>query len=417
MTRVISRHGYFKAGTDRARIAVGALKVGMRVIELDRPWTETPFLFQGFRIESVQQIDEIARYCQEVVVEYNADHWVPSVERDVLSPPTRRRVPYTSHVPNRQVYDNARSVQDSARELTRSFMDEVRLGRAIDIKEVKGTVSVAVKSILESPDAMMWLSRIRHRDEYTSEHCVNVGLLAINFGRHLGYEEEDLNRIGLAGMLHDVGKTLTPVEVLRKEGALTVEEFEVMKAHTTDGRNILMSQHGLMPATVDVAYGHHEAMDGSGYPRKLKASGIGQLTRIVTICDVFDAITSDRCYRKGESSLRALDVLSRGAGTRYDASLVEEFVRCIGLYPTGSVVTLRNGYLGIVVSTNFRNRHLPAVLLVRDENQQPCEERVVELQKMSGRSDAQAWLIKEVVPNGTHGIRVEEYVRRGIHIQ
>lgn len=417
MSKVLkARPGYFHAAAKQARIPVTALRVGMRVIELDRPWTETPFVFQGFRLENVQQIAEVAQYCAEVVVEYAEDEWVPATRHAVLDAPVRRRHAWAANAPSVKAYESAGRLQEDARALTRSIMDDVRLGRAINVKEVKSTVSAAVKNVLDSPDAVLWLSRIRHRDSYTSEHCVNVGLLAINFGRHLGYSEEDLNTIGVAAMLHDVGKTLTPLEVLNKEGALTVQEFELMKAHTTEGRNILMAHRNLSYGSVDVAYGHHEALDGTGYPRKLKASGIPEMTRIVTLCDVYDAVTSDRCYRKGLSSLRGLEILKRGRGTKYDERLVDEYVRCMGLYLTGSVVQLVNGAYGIVLSTNYRNRHLPRVLLVRDEQHQPCAERVLDLQKLSGQSSMQGWLIREVVPNGTLGIRVEEYVRRGVQI-
>ena len=406
MSKVLrTRPGYFHAAAKQARIPVQGLKVGMRVVELDRPWTETPFVFQGFRLENVQQIAEVAQYCREVVVEFDEDQWIPPTEHAVLGTPVRRRHLAAANAPTIRAYESAARLQDDARALTRSIMDDVRLGRVINVKEVRSTVSAAVKNVLDS-----------HRDAYTSEHCVNVGLLAINFGRHLGHSEEDLNAIGIAAMLHDVGKTLTPLDVLNKEGALTQEEFEIMKAHATEGRNILMAHRNLSYGSVDVAYGHHEALDGTGYPRKLKASGIPEMTRIVTLCDVYDAVTSDRCYRKGQPSLRGLDVLQRGRGSKYDERLVDEYVRCIGLYPTGSVVELANGAHGIVLSTNYRNRHLPRVLLVRDEHHQPCAERVLDLQKLSGQSGMAGWLIRAVVPNGAHGIRVEEYVRRGVQI-
>ncbi len=417
MSKVLrTRPGYFHAAARQARISVQALKVGMRVVELDCPWTDTPFVFQGFRLENVQQIAEVAQYCREVVVEYDEDQWVPPTAHALPGTPARRLRPVVAHAPTVKAYESAARLQDDARALTRSIMDDVRLGRVINVKEIRSTVSAAVKNVIDSPDAVMWLSRIRHRDAYTSEHCVNVGLLAINFARHLGHGEEDLNTIGIAAMLQDVGKTLTPLEVLNKEGALTQEEFELMKAHTTEGRNILMAHRNLSHGPVDVAYGHHEALDGTGYPRKLKASGIPEMTRIVTLCDVYDAVTSDRCYRKGQPSLRGLDVLQRGRGSKYDERLVDEYVRCIGLYPTGSVVELVNGAHGIVLSTNYRNRHLPRVLLVRDEQHEPCAERVLDLQKLSGQGGMEGWLIRAVVPNGAHGIRVEEYVRRGVQI-
>lgn len=395
MSKVLrTRPGYFHAAARQARISVQALKVGMRVVELDCPWTDTPFVFQGFRLENVQQIAEVAQYCREVVVEYDEDQWVPPTAHALPGTPARRLRPVVAHAPTVKAYESAARLQDDARALTRSIMDDVRLGRVINVKEIRSTVSAAVKNVIDSPDAVMWLSRIRHRDAYTSEHCVNVGLLAINFARHLGHGEE----------------------VLNKEGALTQEEFELMKAHTTEGRNILMAHRNLSHGPVDVAYGHHEALDGTGYPRKLKASGIPEMTRIVTLCDVYDAVTSDRCYRKGQPSLRGLDVLQRGRGSKYDERLVDEYVRCIGLYPTGSVVELVNGAHGIVLSTNYRNRHLPRVLLVRDEQHEPCAERVLDLQKLSGQGGMEGWLIRAVVPNGAHGIRVEEYVRRGVQI-
>ena len=395
MSKVLrTRPGYFHAAARQARISVQALKVGMRVVELDCPWTDTPFVFQGFRLENVQQIAEVAQYCREVVVEYDEDQWVPPTAHALPGTPARRLRPVVAHAPTVKAYESAARLQDDARALTRSIMDDVRLGRVINVKEIRSTVSAAVKNVIDSPDAVMWLSRIRHRDAYTSEHCVNVGLLAINFARHLGHGEE----------------------VLNKEGALTQEEFELMKAHTTEGRNILMAHRNLSHGSVDVAYGHHQALDGTGYPRKLKASGIPEMTRIVTLCDVYDAVTSDRCYRRGQPSLRGLDVLQRGRGSKYDERLVDEYVRCIGLYPTGSVVELVNGAHGIVLSTNYRNRHLPRVLLVRDEQHEPCAERVLDLQKLSGQGGMEGWLIRAVVPNGAHGIRVEEYVRRGVQI-
>lgn len=414
VTRVGS--GHFQAAVRRDRVRVEALRVGMHVIELDRPWIETPFLFQGFTIENAEQITEIARYCTEVVVEFDENEWIAPIERAVLDPRPRQPLPPPKHPPTSAAYRQASQLQNHARALTRSLMDDVRLGRAINVQEVKSTVSSAVRQVVDNPDAVLWLARIRERDAYTCEHSVNVGLLSINFGRHLGYGEDDLNAIGFAAMLHDVGKTLTPPDVLGKEGTLTQQEFEVMKRHPTDGRNILMAHHNLSPGAVDVAYGHHEVLDGSGYPRKLKAAGISRMTRIVTLCDVFDAVTSDRCYRSGLPSLRALEVLRCGAGSKYDEQLVEEFVRCIGLYPTGSVVELVNGSHGIVLSTNYRNRHLPRVLLVSDANHQSCQERVLDLQKLSGQVGQEGWLIRSVVANGTHGIRVEEYVRRGVQI-
>ncbi|HSB96153.1 MAG TPA: HD-GYP domain-containing protein, partial [Spongiibacteraceae bacterium] len=248
---------------------------------------------------------------------------------------------------------------------------------------------------------------------YTSEHSLNVGLLAITFGRHLGASEEDLNKLGMAGMLHDIGKMQTPVEILHKNSALTADEFAIMQKHPIDGRDILMRHNNIYHGAIDVAYSHHENLDGSGYPRKIKAGGITDFTRIVMLCDVFDAVTSDRSYKKGASSLNATRIINDQIGKKFEAKLAQQFIDCIGLYPPGCIVELHSGEVGIVVSTNYRHRHLPNVMVVRDADKQPAANRLVNLERSASAGDTPQ-LIKNVLPNGSHGVRVEEYVQQGL---
>jgi HD-GYP domain-containing protein (c-di-GMP phosphodiesterase class II) len=207
----------------------------------------------------------------------------------------------------------------------------------------------------------------------------------------------------------------TPLEVLNKEGRLTAEEFQIMKKHPVDGRDILINHKDAHHSAVDVCYSHHEALDGSGYPRGLTANNISDITRMVTICDVYDAITSERIYKKGQSSLEALKVLYQNRDTKFDNRLVTEFIECIGLYPPGSIVELKNGEIGIVISTNYRHRHLPKVLIVRGSNKMPTKENVINLEKKSGTENNE-YIINSVVSNGTHGIRIEKYIKKGLTI-
>jgi putative nucleotidyltransferase with HDIG domain len=395
------------------QIPVSGLKIGMYVCELDRPWLETPFILQGFHIRSHDDIDEIAKYCQSVSIELSEDNWLPATERAVPEARVVRTQNYINTSSQKDELRNAKHTHANARALTRSFMDDVRLGRGIDIKEVKATVSECVRSILRNPDAMLWMSKLRSRDEYTSEHSLNVGLLAITFGRHLGASEEDLNKLGLAGMLHDIGKMQTPVEILNKNSALSADEFAIMQKHPIDGRDILMQHNNIYHGAIDVAYSHHENMDGSGYPRKIKAGGITDFTRIVMLCDVFDAVTSDRSYKKGASSLNATRIINDQIGKKFEAKLAQQFIDCIGLYPPGCIVELHSGEVGIVVSTNYRHRHLPNVMVVRDADKQPAADRLVNLERSASAGDTPQ-LIKNVLPNGSHGIRVEQYVQRGL---
>lgn len=415
MKKNISRSGRTVSKTIKRPIPVTGLKIGMKVVELDRPWLETPFILQGFSIESLEEIDQISGYCEYVYIEENEDQWLKPEERSILEQPSARRI-YPQKALNKQSFSDAKSKIDSGRQLTRSFMDDVRLGKAINIEEVKTTISGCVKSILHNPDALLWMGKIRKKDEYTAEHCFNVGLLAMTFGRHLGASEEELNVLGLCGILHDVGKMRTPLDVLNKEGRLSAEEFGIMKSHPVDGRDILMAHKGVHPSAVDVCYSHHEALDGTGYPRALKANNISDLSRMVTICDVYDAITSERVYKKGQSSLEALKVLYQNRGTKFDKRLVTEFIECMGLYPPGSIVELKNQEVGIVISTNYRHRHLPKVLIIRDKDKMPMRETVIDLEKMAGQENNQ-YIIHTVVPNGQHGIRLESYIKKGLVIE
>jgi len=216
-------------------------------------------------------------------------------------------------------------------------------------------------------------------------------------------------------MLHDVGKMRTPIEVLNKEGDLSRDESNIMQYHAQHGRDILMAHKNVYHGAVDVAYSHHEALDGTGYPRKIKASGITEFTRIITLCDVYDAITSERVYKKGRSSLDALKVLYQNKGTKFDENLVDQYISNIGLYPPGSIVELRHGQVGIVVNTNYRHRHLPKILLVRNEEKGSMPETVLNLE-LSAKNNEATHMIRTVVPNGAHGIRIENYIKNGLTI-
>ncbi len=413
MKKNVVRAGRTIKTNTRQVIPVSGLKVGMYVAELDRPWLETPFILQGFEIKSVTQIEEIAQHCQHVYVDESRDSWQGAEERVGLGQ-ARKRI----HAPpsaNQKSYERARLAYHDAQQLTRSFMDDVRFGRGINIQAVKKTVSELVKNMLADPGAMMWMSKLRNKDEYTAEHSLNVGMLAINFGRHMKLSEEDLISLGIAGMLHDVGKMRTPLEVLNKPGKLEPEEFKQMMAHARNGRDILMSHRTVDHSAIDVAFTHHEMLDGSGYPRKVNAKSINDFTRMVTVCDIYDAITSERIYKKGQSSREALNILHQGRGKKFDQSLVDKFIECIGLYPPGSIVELGSGEVGIVISINYRHRHLPKVMIIRDAQKMPQREQVINLEKVAqaGNNDR---LIKSVLPNGNHGVRIEHFIKKGLKI-
>lgn len=394
-------------------LPVARLQVGMFVCELDRPWSETPFILRGFEVQNDADIKSLEAYCSHVYVKKTEE----TVAYQLPAKP-KTNVAKLHGLPRRtagaQGLVHAEQLYKEGTQLARGFMVDVLLGRAIDIRSVESVVSGCVQSIQRSPEAMVWLSRLRSEQDYTFEHSFNVGLLAIAFGRHLCLAEDDLHKLGVAGMLHDIGKMRTPIEILNKEGKLTPEEHQIMRQHASNGHDILAAHKNIDRWALEVALTHHETLDGTGYPNNIKGKGITEFTKIVTICDVYDALTSERCYDAGKSTLDAFRVLYDGRGRRFDCNLVAMFIECMGLYPPGSIVELVNGHVGIVISKNERQRRAPKVLVVTDKEKNLASENVIDLSCVADNAKGRGYRIKTVRPNGVHGIRVENYVQRGI---
>jgi len=289
-------------------------------------------------------------------------------------------------------------------------MEGIRIGRAIDINESRKVVDSIVDSILRNADALIWHTKLKDKDEYTAEHSLNVCILSIAFAKHLGYREADIRKIGLCGFLHDVGKSKIPHEVLVKPSRFTDDEFELMKKHTVFGRNLLMSLKKADHSAIDVAFCHHERIDGGGYPRGVKGENIPFFAKVVALADTYDAITSSRCYDQGRSSMDALDIIYKCRGTQFDEELAVEFIKCIGVYPPGSIVQINTGEIAIVLGSNVESKLRPKIMLVLDENKEPQHERMVDLQFcLRGTMEIACEL-----PNGSHGVDVREYYKRGL---
>lgn len=386
----------------------------MFVSKLDRDWQETPFLMQGFMIESLDDIDTVAEFSQHVWIDAVKQEWIAPELRGVAGPAIPKVKSYINKVDAQKEHRAAMGVYREARQLTKTLLDDVRLGGAINTEQAKSTVKDCVHSILRNPDALLWMSKMRNESEYTAEHCLNVCILAIAFGRHLGMSEPELEKLGLCGLLHDVGKMRVPLQVLNKVEPLTDKEFNMIKAHTVHGRNLLMSSPGVPNIAVDVAYSHHERMDGEGYPRKMKASGISDFARIIAIVDAYDAMTTDRCYSRAIPTTDALKRIFQDRGTHFDERLALEFIKSVGLYPPGSIVELANGLVGIVLETNTKYRHLPKIIVVRDLNKPLEKERILNLGEVEQKKLDKSYLIKRALCDGSHGIFIREYREKGL---
>ncbi|WP_429035349.1 HD-GYP domain-containing protein [Aeromonas media] len=257
-----------------------------------------------------------------------------------------------------------RRLYQEARELQGKFIRHLKAGEPIDITPLAAVAEEMVDTMFTHGDAMLCLARIRAKDAYLMEHSMNVAILLANFGRYLGLDRSVLKELTLGGLLHDVGKIMTPDEVLNKPGKLTDEEFGVMRQHVVHSYDILSNTAGITPTMLEVAANHHERLDGTGYPQRLKGDQLSLYTRMSGIVDVYDAVTADRVYKQGMQPTQAFRILLKGINQHFDAELVTKFIKCMGVYPVGTLVQLSNQRLAVVMQRNEQPPLKPMVKVI-----------------------------------------------------
>ena len=360
----------------RKRITIDQLKVGMKVEKLDRSWLATPFLRHRFTITSAEQIEQLyASGVQQIDVDVHDDRQesgslVSAMPVEVETSPPILSSPETepSAIPFAEELPAARQVYKAAKLIIQQAMDDVRMGRALNMEAVSEVVGRMADSILRNPDALTSLTRLKQFDEYTFFHSVNTSALALSVGRHLRYARAPLLQLGTGMLLHDIGKTQIPIELLNKPGRYEADEFEIMKQHVLRGAEILSSFTGLTDMFLKPTLEHHERVDGTGYPHKRSKQDLSQFGLIAAIVDIYDAVTSDRCYHKGKTPHDTFQLLYRlGTQCHVDGVLVQQFVQVVGVYPVGSCVSLNTGEAAIVKQFNHHVPLEPLVVLVTDE--------------------------------------------------
>lgn len=355
------------------RIGIDELRPGMLVEKLDRSWLDTPFFRHKMTITSSDQIAQLkACGVRTLVVNIEEEHTprepiqaAPDITSDpVFTTPAAASAP--SSVTLEEELPNARQTYLAAKTIVQNAMHDTRLSRAINMDEVNRVVSDMSDSILRNPDALTSLTRLKKFDEYTFYHSVNTSILAMSLGRHLEFDRTTLHQIGVGSLLHDIGKTKIPPEILNKPGRFKPDEMEIMKQHVLRGVEILSTTTGLGDSYLRPALEHHERVDGTGYPHRRVRSELSQFGLIAAVVDIYDAMTSDRCYHKGQAAHEALQFLYRlSLEGHLDAALVQRFIHVVGLYPVGSIVELNTGETGIVKEVHHHAPLAPVVLLVK----------------------------------------------------
>jgi HD-GYP domain-containing protein (c-di-GMP phosphodiesterase class II) len=352
------------------KIDSSQLRTGMFIHDLDCGWMEHPFVRNRFVLRADEEIQKIvAAGIRGVMIDCSRgldvdDAPTEAEARAVIeqamvaladAPVATRRVTLAEEL------ERAARIRSQARGLVKSVMQDARLGKAAALDQVAPVVQDITESILRNPAALIGLSHIKTKDDYTFLHSVSVCTLLVAFCGARGMDARTIYEGGLGGLLHDTGKALVPDHILNKPGRLTDDEFALVKRHPRDGWEILRQAPGIGRIPLDITLHHHERRDGSGYPDAQSEGGISELAQMAAIVDVYDAITSDRSYHKGMPASDALRKLLEWSKFHFDPALVQEFIRCVGIYPVGTLVLLESARLGVVVEAHESSLLTPKV--------------------------------------------------------
>ena len=398
---------------EERQMLVGLLEKGMYVSRLDRDWVGTPFPFQGFEITSDEDIELLSAYCTSVFIDVQKSLInarpslrVGSAPRNVFPP---RGPEYHNTVDIKEEIPRAREVHANLRALAERIADDVRSGRRLEPGVVREAIEPMVESLLRNSDALFWLMALMKRDDYMYSHAVNCSALAAAFGRHLALPREVLVELATGGFLLDAGMASLPSDVVQHGGKLDTEAMKLMRGHVQRSMEVL-DQAGVTGKWArELVAAHHERHDGSGYPEGLAGDRVPLAGRMGGIVDTYDALRSDRPHRNGESRHGALQALYRARDRMFQAEVVEQFLQCLGVYPTGSLVELNTGEVGVVMAQNQVRRLRPRLMLLLDTEKKPYEPyRDVDLMQHGIDLADGGVKIAQALEPGAYGLRPEE---------
>lgn len=359
------------------KISVHQLRVGMHVHEVCGSWLDHPFWRASFTVRDARQLQQLGKV-QEVVIDtskgldVDAPNDAPEFMDDIEVGPQAAMHPAlempdatpAQPISSTMAQEMARATRivAQARTAMKSMFNDVRMGKAIDTEHCLPLVDDITQSVARNPGAIVSLARLKTSDDYTYMHSVAVCALMVALAKQLQLNDADTREAGMAGLVHDLGKALMPLEVLNKPGSLTPAEFAIMKGHPRAGHQMLVEGKGVGPIPLDVCLHHHEKINGKGYPHGLRGEEISLFARMGAVCDVYDAVTSNRPYKAGWDPGDSIQKMAQWAKDgHFDEAIFQAFVKSIGIYPTGALVKLKSGRLAVVVEQGTRSLLTPVV--------------------------------------------------------
>ncbi len=390
------------------------LKIGMYICGLDRPWLDTPFLMQGFLIDDDKEIEDLNYYCKYVSIDIDkgieADAYLdgnPGSAEDHLNDFLElgdRYVEYEEEKSALEEFPVAKLALDEATAEITTIMDDINNGDILDVQAVNTAVQPLLDSMIRNVDALLWMLNVQgNEDSYRAaiENCT----LGLAFGRHLGLHMSDIRTLAVGMLLLDVGKFKVPADILNKPGTLTKEEFTEVKKHVEYGVEMLKNIGGFNEAVINLVQTHHERFNGSGYPNGLEGTQIPVFGHIAGIIDTYSSMSRKTTYRDAIAPHKVLQELYKWRNKHYQAELVEQFLQCIGVYPTGSLVELTTGEVGIVVAQNMRERLEPTICMLLDEYKHPWQSNsIINLSKNRVDAKGVRRKILHALKSGSYGI-------------
>ena len=401
------------------KINVEHLRAGMHLHGLCGSWMDHPFWRTKFVIKDADEIRLIVDSgIKEVWIDVEKGIDVPAAAEsrqevaagvaaastnEAAATATPHQAPPPKRVAMAEEVQRAARICTSAKTAIVSMFSEVRMGKAISGQAAGELVDEISSSVMRNPGALISLARLKTADDYTYMHSVAVCALMVALAGRLGCDETQTREAGMSGLLHDLGKAMMPMEVLNKPGKLTDEEFRIIRGHPEEGHRLLVEGGTVGAVPLDVVLHHHEKTDGSGYPHHLKDEQISVFAKMGAVCDVYDAITSNRPYKAGWDPAESIKKMTEWCTGHFDARIFQAFVKSIGIYPVGSLVRMSSGRLGVVTEQSERSLLTPRIkVFFSSSSMTHIPPEVIDLarpgvtEKIVAREDPQKWGIKNL---------------------
>lgn len=387
------------------RVDKNFVKSGMYVSRLDRPWTETPFMFQGFYIKIQEDINLLQQHCDYIYIDIErgegADQYLEIVPSEgILN---------TEDSFEKELPIAKEKYQKLATEFER-VMNNIKLGKPLDINVIQSQVNSVIEGITTNSDAYLLLSKLKNKDNYTYNHSVSCSILAITLGKELGFSKQELKDLAIGTLLFDIGKMKISDDILSCPKKLDADQYEVMRNHVQESVDLLSKTQGVKPSTIQIAREHHERFDGKGYPNAKKGKEISLFSSIAGLVDSYDAMTSERTFSEPMKHESAVNELYTRRNQDFNEELIEQFIQCLGTYPSGTLVELSTGEVGVVVQQNRIRRLRPKIMILLNSNKE-CNDYFPIINLLNEIEDKERnplGIVKSLKPN-SYGIDPEKY--------